>query len=119
MTVSFTSNASNVNRDVNIAAALAVRNMLESVRTESEPITPKRIGDLRKNIIISMNNTTGSITWHQDYSLYVEKKRFKNYTTPGTGPHFAERSVNAVVNNSDVFFNNALRYMHISPEIKL
>ena len=27
----------------------------------------------------------------KNYGVYQEEKQFKNYTTPGTGPHFAQK----------------------------
>lgn len=108
MSVTYTDNTAMVSFDVNRAAALGVRMMLDGVYKESYNFTPKRFGDLRNNVLISVVNTTGTITWSQQYAQYVEDKQFKHYTTPGTGPHFARNAVSKVANSADIYFQRAI-----------
>ncbi len=77
------------------------------------PLTPKKVGSLRKSIITQQLGNTASISWRSAYagaqnqgSHTVKEKRivnidgkfvtlqpgvyhYRNYTTPGTGPRFA------------------------------
>lgn len=99
--------------------SLAVRFTLEGIHRESTKNTPKKTGQLRADIKKSVRGNTGKIVWGKRYAaaqevghMTVRKQRtfktadgnwitlkpgrynFKNYTTPGTGAHFAENAVN-------------------------
>lgn len=112
MSVTYVSNTANVRFHTERYASLGIRFMLEDVRREARPITPKQHGFLRDHVNIQVQGLTGTIMWHQIYALYQEKgrthgRKMKNYTTPGTGPGFALTSVTKVVDNSEEYFNRA------------
>lgn len=98
------SNTPEVTANVKNRAGLAVRFMLDDIQRESEPFTPKRLGNLRADVVKSVRGTQGSIVWAKKYAARQEKNRFKNYTTPGTGPKYAENAVRMVVNQSKMYF---------------
>jgi hypothetical protein len=87
--------------------SLALRFMVDDIARISNPVTPKRFGNLRSDISRQVIGTTGRITWVKEYAIYQELKQFRNYTTPGTGPHFAEKSVMTVVGNQEDYFKKA------------
>lgn len=70
-----------------------LRSFMDSVINKSTPITPKKRGNLRQDILKQVSGLSGKLIWGKDYAIYQEKKQYKNYTTPGTGPGFAEKSV--------------------------
>ena len=53
------------------------------------------------DIVKQVLGLKGKIVWGKNYAIYQESKQYRNYTTPGTGPHFAENSVKEVVRNSE------------------
>lgn len=77
-------------------ASLALRFMLDDMHSIAEPRTPKKDGILRKNVLKTVNGLRGTIKWNAKYAIYQETKKFTNYTTSGTGPHFAENSAKSV-----------------------
>lgn len=99
-----TSNHAQINSEVTNGASLAIRLMLNEIHRIADPVTPKQHGPLRDTVMKEVKGTTGKITWTREYAIYQETKQFKNYTTPGTGPHFAENSVVDVVDRSEEFF---------------
>lgn len=106
MSVKITDNTSKINSDKKHASAVALRLMLEDIDREAFARTPKRLGELRKDILKVVNGTTGSITWAVNYAVYQENKSYSHYSTAGTGAHFARNAVNAVVKRSDRYFKN-------------
>lgn len=88
-------------------AGLAIRFMLDDIQRESEPFTPKRLGNLRADVVKSVQGTRGSIVWAKKYASRQEKVQHTNYTTAGTGPHFAENAVRKVVDNSKSYLKKA------------
>lgn len=98
--------------------SLALRFALEGIHRQSTRNTPKKTGQLRADIKKTVTGHTGKIRWGKRYAaaqevgyMTVRKQRsfktsdgnwitlkpgryyFKNYTTPGTGAHFAENAV--------------------------
>lgn len=73
---------------------LAIRLALEDIRRTAEPNTPKDTGMMRSSAIVMANE--GVVNWQSDYAVYQENKQYSNYTTPGTGPHFARNAVDEV-----------------------
>lgn len=66
----------------------------------STPKTPYKVGDLSKNIVIQVHNLRYIIIWAMEYASFQERgsrrdgsHKVKNYTTPGTGPHFAKNAI--------------------------
>lgn len=78
---------------------LTLRLMVEDVHRISLPKTPYRTGDLRTRVSKTVVGNSAIIEWLVPYAVYQENKQYYNYTTAGTGPHFAENSVFQVVGN--------------------
>lgn len=78
---------------------MAIRLALEDIRRTAEPLTPRRTGELRSSAIIRQSE--GVVQWTADHAEILENKEFSNYTTPGTGAHFAERAVRQVEQRFD------------------
>jgi hypothetical protein len=109
MSVKVTNNMPTVLNERNNKISLAFRLMLEAVHRYSIPNTPKQHGNLRADVVKAVNGLHGSITWDKNYALYQEAgithgTIMRNYTTPGTGPHFARKAVDRVVNTSSAYF---------------
>lgn len=107
MSVKVTSNVPRIISETDNKTSLAIRFMLDAIHRESTPITPKDKGNLRADIVKVVQGKQGYIAWSKRYAIYQEKKQYTNYTTSGTGPHFAEKSARAVVKNSDEYFRKA------------
>lgn len=110
---------------------LALRLMAEAVVNESTPNTPLKTGPLRANVRKRVLGKTATIKWGQEYAAAQEVGhhtvhttrvvnidgryvtltpgvyKYRNYTTPGTGPHFAERAVKAVARRHRRYFRLA------------
>lgn len=84
---------------------LAIRFALEDIRQTAEPKTPKKTGELRSSAIILANK--GVVNWTSDHAEIMENKEFPNYTTPGTGPHFARNAVKEVEQRFDQHLRRA------------
>ncbi len=104
MSYKVTSKTPQVNGEFESKVQLAIRFMLEDVHRFSIPKTPKEHGNLRADVLKSVQRRRGTIAWSKNYAIYQEKKQFTNYTTPGTGPHFAEDAVREVVGKSDQYW---------------
>ena len=60
-------------------------------------LTPKKTGALRRSIITQALGNRAQIAWRMPYAKAQEDgghngATYKNYTTPGTGPHFARKA---------------------------
>jgi hypothetical protein len=77
-------------------SSLALRFMLDDMHSIAEPKTPKDKGILRGNVLKTVSGLRGTIKWLAKYAIYQELKKFENYTTGGTGPHFAKNSAEAI-----------------------
>lgn len=109
MSVKIQSNSRQLISERNNRVSLAIRLMLEAVHRESLPNTPKEHGNLRADVVKSVQGNKGSIVWDKNYAQAQEEGRtrgivMKNYTTPGTGPHFARRAVTKVARDSRSYF---------------
>lgn len=112
MSVKVTNNMPQVVNERNNKISLAFRLMLEAVHRYSLPGTPKQYGNLRADVVKEVKGLHGKITWSKNYAVFQEAgithgTRMRNYTTPGTGPHFAIRAVQKVVGTSDSYFRQA------------
>jgi len=107
MSVKYTDNTAKITTDASKGINLAIRFMLDDIDKTANPVTPKRLGDLRRNIVKNVLGHKGTIVWGKNYAIYQEVKQYTNYTTPGTGPHYAEKSVKKVVGNYSVYFKKA------------
>ena len=89
--------------------ALAIRLMLEATHQTANPKTPKKYGRLRSDVRKQVQGTSGTIIWDKNYALFQEAgithgTTMRNYTTAGTGPHFAANAVLKVVRNAHAIF---------------
>lgn len=106
MSVKIEDNTNKVILQIQRQASLAVRYMLDDVHQISTPVTPRDKGYLRRNVMKSVIGLKGSIKWGQKYASRQESgRRIRNYTTAGTGPHYAENSVRSVAKSPQ----NAMR----------
>ena len=86
-----TDNTNNVINELTQKASIFLRMMADEIVNISTPITPKKSGRLRMDVVKQVLGLIGKIMWGKNYGVYQEEKQFKNYTTPGTGPHFAQK----------------------------
>jgi len=86
-----TDNTNNVINELTQKASIFLRMMSDEIVNISTPITPKKSGRLRMDVVKQVLGLNGKIMWGKNYGVYQEEKQFKNYTTPGTGPHFAKK----------------------------
>lgn len=104
MSVSVVDNTPAIVRGNQSKITLAIRLMLDDIDADSNGRTPKRYGDLRKNKLKQALGKHGTIIWQQKYAAKQEDVQAAHYTTPGTGPHFAEQGVKTVVEKSGEYF---------------
>ncbi len=100
MSYNITDNTSIVEKDITQRASIFLRTAAEDIIRISTPKTPRKSGDLRNRVVKSVLGLSGKVAWGVNYAKFQEKKQFRNYTTPGTGPHFAENAVKDVVRNT-------------------
>jgi hypothetical protein len=105
MSVRRTNNVPKILIETEVGVELAIRFALEDIRKTAEPNTPKKTGLLRSSATILA--TQGVVNWTADHAIYQEKKQYANYTTPGTGPHFAENAVKEVSERFDTHLRAA------------
>ena len=86
-----TDNTNNVINQLSQKASIFLRLMADEVVNISTPITPKKSGRLRMDVVKQVLGLKGKIMWGKKYGIHQETKQFINYTTPGTGPHFAQK----------------------------
>lgn len=100
MSVRVFDNHPQIRRDAERAASLFLRFFSEETIRRSTPKTPMRHNFLRREILKQVLGLHGAIKWLARYSVFQETKQFQNYTTPGTGPHFAENAVRSAVKDT-------------------
>ena len=93
MSVRVTDNTNLIDFLVNTRVFTTNRLLLEEAHMISLHRTPMKTGALRTMVQKAIDGTVGHIQWNAPYAIYQEENQFKNYTTPGTGPHFAESSM--------------------------
>lgn len=111
------SDTEGVKSEIKTRESLCLRLMLEDIHRKSTPITPLADtrflrGQVHKSFL---GFNKAYIEWSVHYAAVQEKgwrydpksgKKiyFRNYTTPGTGAHFAEKSVDQVIANANNYF---------------
>lgn len=100
MSVTVTDNTASFEADATQKASLFLRIIAEAIVNLSTKGTPMKTGRLRMDVVKQVLGTSGKIVWGKNYAIFQEEKQFKNYTTPGTGPHFAENAVNEVIKDT-------------------
>lgn len=107
MSVSSTDQTASFLSDIERKFNVALRLMLDAIDRLSEPRTPKRLGDLRNNKLKQVLGLSATIQWRQQYAADQEDVQHQNYSTPGTGPHYAEDGVKQVVDGAEPYFRQA------------
>lgn len=107
MSVSVTDRTPAVRADFQRKANLALRLMLDAIDRTSLARTPKRHGDLRNNKLKQVLGLHAVIQWRQRYAAIQEDIQHRNYTTPGTGSHYAQNAVREVVRDAQTYFRKA------------
>lgn len=91
--VKITDNTPLIKSNTKQRASLFLRHMAKEMIKISTPNTPKDTGRMRLDVIIRVFYVYHcTVVWGKNYSVFQEKKQYQNYTTPGTGPHFAENA---------------------------
>ena len=106
MAVKVRNNTARLKAKIENNTAVMIRLMLRDIHAKAEPNTPRKYGNLRDQVSERALGKTGYIEWHAEYATYQEdgsQGKPWHYTTPGTGPHFAENAVNEVVANLDEY----------------
>lgn len=97
MSVKITDNTKAVMGSIEQKASIFLRIVADNVLSISKPGTPKKTGRLRMDVLKQVLGLNGKIVWGKGYAARMESIRHKKYTTPGTGPHFAENAIKDVV----------------------
>lgn len=112
MSVKYTDNTTLVAIDLERNSNLFLRFFLDDVDRIAEPKTPMKEGRLRQGTIKSVLGLRGQIKWVKEYAAAQEVGTtrgfpIRNYTTPGTGPHYAENAVKKAILNSEATMRQA------------
>lgn len=100
MSVVYQSNSARTENNISNKLGLMCRLLVEDVYRNSLKTTPMKYGDLRKTVNRRIENNRGIIEWTAPYAAYQERGMradgshvVRNYTTPGTGKHYAKDAV--------------------------
>lgn len=96
MSYKLTDNTRNVENQLKLKGSIFLRTVADEIVKTSTPNTPKDKGNLRRDILKQVLGLRGKITWGKHYAVFQETKKYQNYTTPGTGPKYAENAVKSV-----------------------
>lgn len=107
MSVKFTNHTPKVRQEGLQKASRFIRVFEEDAVNISLSGTPKKTGDLRRSHIKSVQGLHGRVRWLKKYAARLEKVRFKNYTTPGTGPNFALNAMKKTLKNQNSLYRKA------------
>lgn len=89
--------------------SLGLRLLGEEVFKLADPKTPRRYGNLRRDKVLQVLGLTAILRWDKKYAAAQEDIQHRNYTTPGTGPHYAENAVKQALTRADRIFKQAQR----------
>lgn len=120
MSVKITDNTPLIKSQMKQRSSIFLRLACDNVVDNARPNTPKSSGvnkngskaasgNLRNDVLKQVNGLHGTVEWRKVYASYQERgmradgsRKVKNYTTPGTGPHFAEKAVKKTVENTNI-----------------
>ncbi len=109
MGVIVTDNTRQVIDELNQKTSIFLRVMTDKIVDYARPNTPKKEGRLREGTIKTVQGPHARIEWRKAYATVQERGsrkdgtyKIKNYSTPGTGPHYAEDAVKKGVANTSV-----------------
>lgn len=117
MPVKVIDNSDKIIDNLKYNVGIANRLILEDIHKNSNPHTPMKTSQLRRDISKSVNihTYTGTIIWRVPYASYQERgSRYdgshvvKNYTTPGTGKDFAKNAVKKTMTHVEDFYTHLL-----------
>ena len=91
-----------IESDALVRASIFLRGIADEVIKIAEPNTPSDTGRMKKDIIRQVTGLKAKIKWGKKYAIYQETTQFKQYTTPGTGPHFAENAINQAIASTNI-----------------
>ena len=105
MSVKIIDNTATVNLQNDLQASLFLRFFLDDVEKNSDPLTPKKEGQLRRGTVKSVLGMKATIIWNKEYAAAQEAGTTQghpitHYTTPGTGKAYAKRGVEKAMKNS-------------------
>lgn len=90
------------------------RIFVEHYKRNVVAITPKRTGALRRSIVTRAVGYEAEIGWRLPYAIdqdagvdRITGRVYKNYTTPGTGPHFKDKAFRATILQVEPMFGEA------------
>lgn len=98
MSVKVIDNSPQIRNSTTQKLNIFLRLMTDEIVNDSTRGTPKRKGNLRQDIVKQVLGLGATIIWGKNYAARQELTQFRNYTTPGTGPHFAENAVRGGAN---------------------
>lgn len=101
MSVKIIDNTSQISSNTEQRASIFLRTAADEMINISTPKTPKDKGNLRNDILKQVLGLKGKVVWNKNYAVFQEKKQYRNYTTPGTGPHFAENAAKELVTRTE------------------
>lgn len=107
MSVKVNDNSLKISLDITRRASLSLRYMTDDLLTLSTPNTPRKQGDLRRNVLKQVTGLSAKVIWSQKYASRLETKQFSNYTTPGTGSKFAYNAAKSISNSPQGAFKKA------------
>lgn len=109
MSVKYTDFTGNILNGTKQRASIFLRVAAEQVVSVARPNTPKDKGNLRQDVLKRVVGLHGEVEWRKVYAEYQERgsrrdgsHRVRHYTTPGTGPHYAENAVKEVVGKTNI-----------------
>ena len=114
MSVKVTDNTVNFENTVTQKASVFLRMFTDEVVKLAQPATPKDTTRLSQDILKQVLALKGKIVWNKKYASVQERgsrrdgsHKIKNYSTPGTGPHFAKNAVNSTMANVGTIMKKA------------
>lgn len=113
MSVKITDNTASTKSNIDRQTALLVRMAMDSVIKHSTPKTPKKDGNLRRNIKKMVSGKKGVLSWEADYAKYQERGfttgKVRKYTTAGTGKGFAQYGIDQMLKEFPVIATKAYK----------
>ena len=107
MSVKIIDNTLKIKLDTTRNASLFLRLVADGIVNASTPHTPKKLGNLRRDVLKQVLGLSGKVVWRKNYANILETKQFSHYTTSGTGPHFAEQGVETAVSHLSEYAKKA------------
>lgn len=107
MSVKIIDNTQQIVNTTKQKGSIFLRTMADEIVNIADPVTPKKTGDLRRSVLKQVLGLKGKVVWSKEYAARQETTQFRNYTTGGTGPHYAEESVQKAIKETDKVARNS------------